>query len=729
MVHDEAKNCGGRGGWLSGVAVFALLAALVLISYAGALGADFVYDDYFQLVENLSIRDLRNIPLFFTDPAKTTTSMIFEEIYRPLRTTCFAVEYQLWELNPAAYHAVNLFFHLLNSFLVFLFIRRIIGAHAPALIAAALFAAHPALTEDVCWICSRSDLLCMFFYIAALLGYLRSREEAGRRRAAFYGVALAASALAMLSKEMAVTFPAAVVAIDFRREGMKGQTPGRWLSYAPFVVLAAVYLIIRINIMSLFAQRAHWGDTPLAAAAIMAKSVAYYIGILTYPFGLTVFPAIDTNVSLHDAAAVFAVVLVLGLIAAAVALRRKCPTASLGVVLFFILLLPASNIIPLKAIVADRFVYLPSLGFFIVAAALVQGIWASENSHSRRNKALLAGAIAAIVVLLSVNTIARSLDWRTSVSLFESAVEVAPDSPRARAALGKELFSIGDLEAAGRQAVAALERDPRHPGAHSLLGRINHEQGRMEEAEKEFRISLEGDPDDNYTNNALGTIYKDRGMLDEALALFERSSKKQPIVWKTLNNAGSVLLEKGELSAALEYFDEALEVKPDSVEAAYNKAITLLGLNRHADATRFIEDWRSRHSDEDRLLTLLGLAYSRGGDYEAAINAYRLALEANPSDVRASAYLADLHMGRGEYDKAVSLYKSVLKAQPAGIRERFLLAAALEKTGRLDEAVEQIRAAIHFRPDDASLQEKLAELLEKVRAQSDPQSKGAGMRQ
>ncbi len=90
MANDNVKASIARGDGLSGAAVFGALAALVLISYAGMFRADFAYDDYFQLVENISIRDLRNIPLFFTDPAKTTTSMIFEEIYRPLRTTCFA---------------------------------------------------------------------------------------------------------------------------------------------------------------------------------------------------------------------------------------------------------------------------------------------------------------------------------------------------------------------------------------------------------------------------------------------------------------------------------------------------------------------------------------------------------------------------------------------------------------------------------------------------------------
>jgi len=704
MANDNVKVSNARGDGLSGAAVFGALAALVLISYAGMFRADFVYDDHSQLVGNASIRDLRNIPLFFTDPANTIAGMYFEGIYRPLRTTCFALEYRLWGLNPAAYHAANIVFHLFNSFFVFLFIRRLIGAQAPALVAAALFAAHPALTDDVCWICSRSDLLCMFFYLGALLAYYRSREEDALRRAAFLAVALFALALAMLSKEMAVTFPA----------DLKGQTLKRWLSYAPFIAITAVYLLVRISIMSRFAQRSQWGATPLASAGIVAKAMAFYVGILVYPFRLTLLPVVDTNVSLSDKAAVFAVALVIGLIAFAVAFRRKYPMATLGVVLFFILLLPVSNIIPVTTVVAGRFVYIPSLGFFLAVAALANSFKAPKNQASSRQETLLAGAVCAIVFLFSLNTVARSLDWRTDLSIFKSAVEVAPDNPRARTALGKEYFLRNDFEAARRQAEAALEHDPSYPEAHRLLGRMHLEEGRIEEAEKKFKLALEVAPYDNIANNALGTIYRERGMLDEALALFKKSTERSPIIWETLNNAGSVLLEKGELSAALEYFDRASKEKPDSPEAAYNMAISLLGLSRHAEAARFVEGWMSKYPGGEQMLTPLGLAYTGEGNYEAAVRAYRRALAANPADTRALGYLADLLMGAGEYEEAASLYESLLERRPSSVGTQVMLGAALQRIGRLDEAVEHLRAAVRLKPDDAALQKMLTDLLEKA---------------
>jgi Tfp pilus assembly protein PilF len=718
MGMGNEKSPFGREDRLSRVAVFGLLAVLVLVSYGGALKADFVYDDHNQLVQNTSIQSLRNIPRFFMHPAETIGAMVFEGIYRPLRTTCFAVEYQMWGLNPAAYHGANLLFHLLNSFLLFLFIRRLCDAERPALVAALLFAAHPALTEDVCWICSGSDLLCMLFYLAALLCWFRARDEAGGKKRAFFAIALVSLALALLSKEMAVTFPAVIVGIDFWREGFKGISPKRWPSYAPFVILTCIYLAIRMNIMSRFAQHGQWGDTPLASAVIIAKAVAYYVGILVYPFRLTVLPVIDTNVSRSDFAGMFAVALVACLIAAALAFRRKHPIATLGIILFFILILPISNIIPLTTIVAGRFVYIPSIGFFLAVAAMVRTLESPRSEPSSQHRALSAGAIAAVIFLLSLNTVIRSLDWRSDFALFKSAVEIAPDNPRARVALGKEYFLRNDIEQAREQALAALGHDPLHLEAHNLLGRIYREEGNTVDAEREFKIVLESAPHDNYANNALGTIYKEQDRLEEALALFEAASNRQPIIWRTLNNAGSVLLELGRPDEAREYFSRALEVKPDSREAAHNMGATLITLGKNAEAARLLEDWMSSYSPDGPMLALLGFVYASEKKINAAVDAYRRALSNNPDDMLAATFLVDFHMSHGEYKDAAHLLGNMVEKRPDSAGDRIKYAVALERIGRLDEAVEQLRAADRLRPDDATIQKKLSDALEKIERQS-----------
>jgi Tfp pilus assembly protein PilF len=309
----------------------------------------------------------------------------------------------------------------------------------------------------------------------------------------------------------------------------------------------------------------------------------------------------------------------------------------------------------------------------------------------------------------------RSLDWQTDLALFKSAVEVAPDNPRARVSLGKEYVLKEDLEAARNQALTALEHDKDHTQAHSLLGRIYWEEGNNGAAAQEFKVVLEDIPHDNYANNALGTIYREQGRLEEALALFEAASNRQPIIWRTLNNAGSVLLELGKPEEARMYFSRALEVRPDSREAAYNMGVALTSLGRSAEAIVFLEGWMSSHSLDSQMLTLMGLTYASENKIDASVDAFRRALEIDPENALAATRLVDYHMSNGEYKDAVVLLKNLVTGNPDSVRERMMYAVALEQTGKLDKAVEQLRAADRLKPNDATIRRMLANTLSKLK--------------
>ncbi|MBI5116020.1 tetratricopeptide repeat protein [Candidatus Poribacteria bacterium] len=711
-----------RGNILSGALPFLFLAGLTLIVYAGTLRSRFIYDDHTQLVENVALRSLRNIPLFFLKPEQTSGSMIFREIYRPLRSIFFAVEYQIWGHNPVGYHAVNIIIHAINAGLVFIFLSSIMGAKAPAFASSLLFVSHPALTENVCWVCSRSDLLCMLFYLTAILCYLRSHQEMGFKKTILIIASLAATILSLFSKEMGVTLVGAIIVIDLWHDGFSRQWVRRWQGYIPFAVVTLVYLVFRSTIMSQFAQRQPWGATPLATAGIMAKGIAYYIRLLLFPFKLTVFPFVDaTHVSVRNPETLFAAMLVIGLLAGAFVGRRRYPYATLGIVLFFVLLLPVSNIVPIKAIVGDRFIYIPSLGFFVVAGAFFNILVSSQPAFLRRRSALAAGAIGLLVLLFSVKTIARSIDWRDDFALFSSAARVAPDSPRARIALAKEYFLREDYDAALEHGAAGIRANPYSSEGHILLGSVYFKRGLLKPAEEEFKIALTLDPLSGDANNSLGIIYREQGRLDEALTAFQAALKEHPVVSEILNNVGSVLLQKGEVVLSLEYFARALDAKSDNREAAYNTALALLRLERFADAVRFIESRLPTQPNDGDILILLGQAYAGLGDYDRTVEAYLRALALNPADVSAITRLANLHAEHGAYEKAIPLYRNILARYPASVAHRVSLASALEKTGRQSEAIEQLEIAIRFDPENAPARSELARILKKAGRHREPE--------
>ncbi len=707
------------------IAPYVFLAALVAVSYANTLTADFVYDDHIVLVENVPLRDLRNIPRFFTDPAHTSASSILEEIYRPVRATVFAIEYRLWGLNPAAFHATNLVFHILNSFLIFLFLKRLSATAAPAFAASLLFAAHPALTENVSWICSRSDLLCMFFYLLALLSYLEGRQRAGRGKTVFFGLSASGAFLAMLSKEMGVTFPLAILTIDLWKDGLRPSLR-RWAEYLPFIAFTGIYMIIRTSVVSQFAQKEPWGSTPFATAGIMARGFTYYIRLLVFPFNLTVFPYVEPRLPLTHPETLVAISLVLALIGGAVSGRRMFPLASLGVTLFFILLLPASNIVPIKAVVGDRFIYVPSLGFFIIAAAFFRRLYTPSRAKPVAG-ILFAGGVTAIVFILAVNTVVRNVAWKDNFSLFYEAAETSPNYPRARTALGWVYVQQGDIEEARREAAAALRVDPAYKDAHLLLGAIYYKEGLWNLAERELKTVLAIDPKDSQAKNTLGLVYESQGKLDEALEMFESALENNPTVSEFLNNVGVVLLKKKDFAPAADYFRRAYKASSDNLDAARNLAYALTKTGKFGEAVGLLLEILAQIPGDVESLILLGHAYTESGQHELAIRTYQQALTKDPLNNRSSRSLANLYIDIGQYEKAAALCRNILTRYPASTDHHVLLARALEKLGHLDAALTQLRIAAKLRPADQGIQSSLARLQADVNNQ--PKDPGSGSRE
>jgi len=712
-------------GYFKRIVPFVFLTVLVLTVYGGTFRAQFVYDDHTQLYENVALRSLSNIPAFFTDPAHTSGSMIFEEIYRPLRATVFAIEYQLWGLNPAGFHAVNILFHLLNTLLVFLLLRWLLKAELPAFGAAMLFAVHPALTENVCWVCSRSDLLCMFFYLGGLLAFYRFREGSGWQWRFFYVLALISLMLTLLSKEMGITFAAVVVAIDVWRDGFNKQTPRRWLEYAPLWAITLGYLAFRMTVMSQFAQREAWGATPLATVGIMARGIKYYIRLLLFPFHLTIIPGINPYVPFLKPETLFSIALVSGLIVFALVFRRRFPIGTLGIILFFILLLPVSNIVPIKAVVGDRFIYIPSLGYFVVAGAVFRFLEKSPRRTQPAFAPLVAGAIIVPVFLFSVNTIVRSVDWLDDFTLYKSAVEVNPQHPRPHEMLSKEYFVRGDYEAAREHCLAALSVNPMSVDGHTLLGTVFLQQGLLPQAEKEFKTALELEPKSSDARTNLSIIYKQQGRYDEALAQLEIARKGNPMVSEILNNIGSIYLEKKEPGKALEYLSKAVEVKPDNWEAACNLAFAYFSLKKYDDAIRIADASLLYYPSEPELLVLKGRAYAACGNYRRAADTFARALAVNPSDAKTALYLAETFVNAKQYDSAAEIYRRLLGRYPDTPRFRILLALVLERQGDFDGAVKELqRVAAQF-PDDTVLRERIDSLIHRSKQPAGSSSESA----
>lgn len=461
-------------------ATLAAVLLLAVFAHGACVGHGFVYDDHRFVVHNPAIRTLAH-PERFLDPATASAALGVEpDVWRPLRTLLFAIDYALFSLSPRGWHLVSLLVHLLNAALVFrLFLRLTApGALPPsappdaptaplavAAVGAALFAVHPVTVEAVAWISSRGDLAACTFSLVALLA---STRPGGRATA----VVVVCGALALLAKESALSLFALLPLLRWalpRDARPSGATPT--LRAGLLLAVSAAYLAVRAAVLPTppdltpFAQLAHPDGDPGASVRAFLAAVTGYAGSVLVPVG---FP-FDRNAVTHPPPSSFfhpEVVIGAGILAsllcAAVrglgrsrSLAPFCAGGALAV------LVPVSGVlVPLKAFSADRFLYPALPGLALAAAVGLSRAGRLLPVGAARRVAPVAAAGLAVVGCLLM-TRARTEPWRDEASLWEAVRRHDPMNPRAYEGLGFELLRTLD-----RAADPSLSRgDPRRLAA------------------------------------------------------------------------------------------------------------------------------------------------------------------------------------------------------------------------------------------------------------------------
>ncbi|MHC4974181.1 MAG: tetratricopeptide repeat protein [Planctomycetota bacterium] len=422
-----------------------LIACLAFLAYVPVLSGGFVYDDERFIERNPPVTHLTaaNVVRYFTDP--TSQSVVGHDIYRPLRTLEFAIDWAVSGGRPWFFHLRSVLWHALACVLLYAVLRRLLESDVPALLGALAFALHPVHTESVAWITSRSDVLLLFWFLLALLLYLRERPLLAAL--AFLG--------ALLSKETAVFFPAAVFLVDlFRRADL--QPLRRWIWYGVYAMTAFAYVVFWVAIVAGGRPEnvGHlggewWGGSYGMTVLTMTKGFLHYARVIAFPVHFT----IDYHVPVSTGVGAGEIVAILILAAIVAAAIRGGPRSRLALAWFFLALLPVSNLIrPIGIPTAERFLYLPLVGV---------ALWAGPVLARHRRLA------AAVLACLFVLTFARSRIWRSNDSLWLAAEKVAP-GPRALDHLaGRELRAAHDARdllktAAPAERAALQERMRRH---------------------------------------------------------------------------------------------------------------------------------------------------------------------------------------------------------------------------------------------------------------------------
>jgi len=567
------------------------LVAIVILAYSRAPFLGFIWDDDFYVIYNSTLRTLGGLWRIWTELGATPQ-------YYPLVHTTFWVEYHLWGLSPAGYHIVNALVHASGVILLW---RILVQLKIPgAWLGAALFAIHPVQVESVAWITERKNVLSGLFYFLSAMLYLRwlsvadveKNPNKNGQRNILYAFSLGAFVLALLSKTVACTLPAALLIIQW----WKNQGRLRLKDFArlgPFFILGGALAMV-----TAWMERHHvgagnqgggevWTLTFADRILVAGRALWFYVYKLFWPAKLTfIYPKwpINTGVIgqwMFPAAAGIVVLILWGA-------RRRIGRGPLVAALFFaVTLAPALgfvDVFPFRySYVADHFQYMACAGLLVLAAV---GL-----------RKLPRPALAVILLLLAVLSWRQTAIYRNLETLWRDTIAKNPECWMAHSNLAMTLLSDGRTEESLRNLEAAESLKPDSFEIESALGWVYLEAGRLEDALPRLRKAAGAGAIDPKVHFNLATVYYKKGELFDATEELKRSLAFNPRYVPALNELGAILLAQGQTADALSHLEEAVAADPEFLSARFNLANTLLQMGRRTEALEQLNEALSKHPE------------------------------------------------------------------------------------------------------------------------------------
>jgi hypothetical protein len=409
--------------------------------HAGSLQNDFILDDAYLARDNPLIRDITNIPSFFTSPLPAAINQNF---YRPVFLTSLAIDHAVGGGNPGVFHFTNVLIHGIVAALVFLLALRILGDPKAAAVAALLFSLHPVHGEAVSIVTYRAGTLSAMFALLALL--MHSMETRTRAAEIAARVATAVLAfLAMASKDDGVVVGGLLFLYDFALGRCERTTKRIW-RLVPVALVTVGYLAIRAAVCSPTGIT-YFGSTT-AGEVLRTVTVVQVValGLLVAPFDLTgtwhedmiARPGSWMDVRFLGAALVMA--LVLGV---AGFCWRRARIVSFGILFHFVAMVPTFQIVRLPVLFGERFLYLASVGFCIILARGFQRV-----IEQPRWKVVAMCAASSVFAVFGGLTVLRGPDYRNDLAFWSAAVRDRPKNIQAHVGLGMTLAGTSRCEEA-----------------------------------------------------------------------------------------------------------------------------------------------------------------------------------------------------------------------------------------------------------------------------------------
>ncbi len=745
----------------------AILLIISIGVYLNTLPNEFVYDDKFQVLNNPWIKNIRYIPeIFLTNVWAFVGEENLSNYYRPLMHIIYMINYHIFGFKPWGFHLTNILLHGGVSVLLFLLLSVLInqshdlnskfhpeqvGTNSKSkikkskiknpksqilnlksqilsapFIAALLFAAHPIHTEAVTWIGGIPELSFTLFYLFSFYLYIYPVRDKSLNRIKVngkWGNKIILSAifffLATLCKEPALTLPLLMLVYDysFRKDTLllTGRQASPFSSktlyhlirrYLPYLIVSIIYFILRTYALGGFA--------PLPKRHTQLSNYEYFINVfplftqylekLILPINMNAFYVFHPISSIVEWKGIIAVILTLGFIFLVYFFRRH-KVVFLSLLLMVIPLLPVLYIPALgENTFADRYLYLPSIGFVILISTAIPAL--CNNARVYQFKVLRQSAnfvVISILVILtglySAGTIKRNYIWRDSYTLWTDTVEKSSDGHIPHNNLGLVYFKQQRFDEAIKEYTMALKLNPNYAEAHNNLGVAYREKGEINKAIGHYEIAIKLNPDYDSVYNNLGVLYFEIEEIDKAIEHYQTALKLKPEDPDVYTNLGNAYSAQGKFDEAIREYLIALKLKPDYPEPHYNLAFTYSKHGRFDEAIKEYMITIKLKPDYAKAHYNLGNTYFAQGKFEEARREYLIALGLKPEDVGTHYNIGNTYFEQRRFDEAIKEYLIAVKLKPEHIGAHYNLGLVYLEKGLKHKAEEEFKTALKLRPD------------------------------
>jgi tetratricopeptide (TPR) repeat protein len=469
-----------------------LAAAAVFAAYSNHFHNGFHFDDNHVIVNNIYLRSLKNVPLYFKT-GEAFSSLPSNATYRPLTTLSFALDYAMGHgLNPVAFHLSQWAMHMALGVLLFFFYRRLLelaGFRRPflALFGAALFCVHRANTETVNYLSSISDVLSTLGVVASFVVYQRWPRQ---RRLFLW---LVPAALGALAKPSAVMFaPLFVLYLALFPGERDARSNGRRLSSSALVIpaflMAGVLYVLQSKLRGRGLQYSL--ISPMAYFRTQVFAWTHYLRLFLFPLGLSADSDWQVIPHWYDSRIFAGAVISAGLFAAAIVYARRRPAAGrgalFGILWFYLALAPTSSFVALSEMVNEHRLYFPYIGL-IAAVLFVAGDWLGRVPQLA--KPTMIGAFL-LLAAHAGGTYQRNTVWATDEALWKDVTETSPGNGRGWMNYGLIFMARGDWANARACFEKAQANAPNYDFLEVNFGILEGASGRPADAERHFQRAI-----------------------------------------------------------------------------------------------------------------------------------------------------------------------------------------------------------------------------------------------